>query len=239
MDIDRLIDAGLTKNQARVYLHLVKNPGHTAGETAKSLSIDRSFSYGIINSLISKGLVSYSIKEKKKMFFPSDPENLLKEIDDKREKILGTIKEIKSLEHDKNDDLTVKIYEGKAGVKAYVRDLLDSPEFFTLGGGGKLNILETLKYEYPHYLKEFKKKKMKGKLITSQKNREIMQKVYENAEIGIKSFDNLKSKVNFIILKNKLTIYIAKEKPSVIVIENSDTATALKDYFDILWKVAK
>ena len=49
MEAKELLEAGLTKNQSEVYLEILKHPGQSGGEIAKTLSIDRSFVYGIIN----------------------------------------------------------------------------------------------------------------------------------------------------------------------------------------------
>jgi sugar-specific transcriptional regulator TrmB len=239
METDRLIETGLTKNQAEVYLELIKNPGQTGGEIAKNLSIDRSFSYGILNSLLEKGLVNYIIKKDKRLFSPSDPENLLKEIEEKRDKIISAIKEIKSIKRTTQEEKSVKVYEGKSGLKIYVRELIESKEFHTFGGGGKLNILEELKYEYPHYLKEIQKKKMSGKLITSPENKKIMAKLYGKSNVKIKDVKNLKNQVNFTIFKNKLAIYSAEKKPFVILIKDKKISDTLKVHFENLWRSLK
>ena len=66
--------------------------------------------------------------------------------------------ELKSIKKREKSEKSVRVYEGKSGLKAYVRDFLGVDSFATLGGGGKLDILEALKYIYPHYLKELNKK---------------------------------------------------------------------------------
>lgn len=239
MNIEELIDVGLTKNQAEIYMELVRNPGQIAGKLAKRLSIDRSFVYGILNNLIDKGLVSHIIKENKKFFFASDPENLLKEIDEKRDKISKLVKEMTFLRETKKEEKSVKVYEGKSGLKAYIRDFLECKEFYTLGGGGKLNILDILKYEFPHYLKDLKKKKLIGKIITSKRNIKKLREMYKNSNVKSKFLDELKSQVNFTIFDNKLAIYTAEEKPLVIIIEDKKISDSLFSYFNYLWKIAK
>jgi len=239
MNTEELIEVGLTKNQAEIYIELIKHPGQTAGKIAKILSIDRSFVYGILNNLSDKGLVSHIIKEDKKAFFASDPENLLKEIDEKRNKISKVVKEIKSLQEIKKEEKSVKVYEGKSGLKAYVRDFLESKEFYTLGGGGNLSILEVLKYEFPHYLKDIKKKKLVGKIITSKRNIKKLREMYVGSNVKSKFLDELKSQVNFTIFDNKLAIYTAEEKPLVIIIEDKKISESLFNYFNLLWKIAK
>lgn len=239
MEAKELISAGLTKNQAEVYLEILKHPEQSGGEIAKIISIDRSFVYSIVNSLIDKGLVSHITKGKVRLYYPADPENLLKEIEEKRTKVDKIVQELKALKKQTKPEKSVLVYEGKAGLKAYIRDFLESDSFETLGGGGNLKILEALKYEYPHYLKEFNKKKIRGKLVTSPKNKKIMSKIYKNSKVKIKTFEGLESGVSFTIFKNKLAIYSVEEKPFVIIIENKNITNALKNYFDKTWNFAK
>ena len=239
MEAKELIELGLTKNQAEVYIALVKKPEQTAGQLAKKLAIDRSFVYGILGSLIDKGLAGYITKENKKIFHALDPENLVKEIEEKRAKALKTIEKLKQLKKLTKEEIIVKVYEGKAGLKAYIRDFLESDIFHTLGGGGQLSILEALKYEYPHYLKKLSKKKMKGQIITSSKNAPKLKKLFKKTQVELRTLENIESQANFTIFKDKLAIYSAEEKPFVIIIEDKTITNALKNYFDALWKVAE
>lgn len=239
MEVKELMDIGLTMNQAKVYLELLRTPGQNPGRLSKKLSIDRSFMYGILNSLVNKGLVSSLVKENKKVFYPAAPENLLKEIEEKKSKTVNVVKKLKQISQQAPEGELVSMYEGKAGLKAFVRDFLESDYFDTFGGGGKLDILEALKYEYPHYLKDLNKSKIKGRLITSPKNKKIMDKIYKKSKVDIKTLPNLKSRVSFTLFKNKTVIYSAKERPFVIVIDDKEISNSLKDYFENLWALIK
>ncbi len=235
MNANELVGVGLTKNQADIYLLLLRTPGKTGGEIAKKLSIDRSFAYSILNSLLDKGLVSYVEKEKRRVFFASEPENLLKEIDEKRNITLGVVEKLKSINPVEEEAKTTIVYEGKAGLKAYIREFLETDRFYTLGGGSMQTLFEKLKYQYPQYLKELNKKKIIGSIITSEESGETLKQIYKNSKVEIKTFKHLKSHVSFTIFSNKVAIYSAEEKPFVIIIKNSDVSSALKAYFDLLW----
>jgi len=69
--INTLIEIGLTKNQAEVYVILVKYPELSGGEIAKKLSIDRSFAYSILKRLVDQGLVGYITKGRRRVFYGS------------------------------------------------------------------------------------------------------------------------------------------------------------------------
>ncbi|MSR86534.1 hypothetical protein EXS74_04015 [Candidatus Woesearchaeota archaeon] len=239
MDITQLSEAGLRKNQAKTYLEVLKHPGQSGGKIAKNLMIDRSFTYNTLNSLVNKGLISYITKGKIRIFYATDPENLLKDIEEKRKRIEGIVEELKTIKEPSKGERSVVIYEGRQGLKAYIRDLLNAKSFETLGGGGNLSILKAIKHEYPHYLKEFTKRKIKGKLITSQKNKEIMKEIYKEAQVDIKTFEGLENNVNFTMFKDKVAIYSAEEQPFVIIIDNKNISKSLRTYFEKLWKAAK
>ena len=235
MDSKELTEIGLTNNQAKVYLELVKRPEQTGGEIAKKLLIDRSFTYGILNSLVEKGMIGHIIKENKKVFITTNPENLLKEVEEKKNKISKIVEELKKIKSEENEEKSVEVYEGKAGIKAFVREFLESEEFSTLGGGGTIDIIELLKYDYPKYLREFENKDIKGRLITSKTKKKQMTKIYKKA-VQIKTAERLKSDVSFTIFDNKIAIYSAEKKPYVIMIKNKNIAESLKAHFENSWK---
>jgi len=239
MEPEELINIGLTKNQALTYLEILKHPAQSAGKIAKNLSIDRSFTYGILSSLIDKGLVSYVTKENSRLYHATDPENLLKDIEEKKNKIKEIVEKLNNIKDKTSSEESVLVYEGKAGLKAFARDILESNNILTFGGGGDLKIFEALKYESPHYLKEINKKKIIGKLITSPKNKKALEKAYENSKIKIKTFEGMDSRISFSVYKNKLSIYSAEEKPFAIIIENEDISKAFKNYFNRAWNFAK
>lgn len=239
MDANNLIEAGLTINQAEVYLEVLKYPGQSGGEVAKRLSIDRSFAYNILNALVDKGVISHIVKGKVRLFYSTDPHNLLRDIEERRSKVNKIVKELETIKEQSKSENFVTVYEGKAGLKAYINELLNAKSFITLGGGGKLKILDVLKYESPHYFKKFKDKNLTGRLITSIQNKKVMGKMYKELGGKIKTFDNLKSDVSFTISKDKIAIYSAEEKPFVIMIESKNISEALKNYFEKLWKYAK
>ncbi len=235
MDIKQLGELGLTENQARVYVELLKNPAQNPSSISRKLSIDRSFIYSILESLITKGLVSYSIESNKKIFYASNPEYLLKDLEEKRLKTIKIIEELKKIKKEDSKDELAKIYEGKSGFKEYIRQFLDSKSFLTLGGGANTEFLDLLKFEYPHYLAELNKKKIKGKLITSQDNKKIMSKIYGNSDIKIKTLKSLNTDVNFTIFDNKLAIWSVKEKPFIMIINRKSVSQSLGKYFKELW----
>lgn len=236
--LKKLMHLGLTKNQATVYLSLIQQPNQSAGSVAKHLSMDRSFVYGILNSLAHKGLVGYVVKENKRAYSASPPENLRKDIEEKQATASTLIEELQKFSHAKQEERSVNMYEGKSALKVMARAILDEDNFCVLAGGAGQLTVEKLYYELPHYIRELKKKKIKAKILVSVNKLSFLEKFLDFTCIKVRVLKKNVTKATFILFGNKLAIYSLKEKPIVIIIEDSNIREALQTYFDILWDIA-
>ena len=73
---DVLEAIGLSKNESKVYLFLLRLGSSTATEITKESCVHRSNVYDALESLIKKGCVSYIKKMDRTYFAAANPENL-------------------------------------------------------------------------------------------------------------------------------------------------------------------
>lgn len=92
--------------------------------------------YGLLNKLIEKGLVKYTIKEHKKYFEAGDPENLLNPVNEKEAFIKDLIPELKSLEKIKEREQETNIYEGIEGLRSLMREIIKEKSICAFGATG-------------------------------------------------------------------------------------------------------
>ena len=237
MIIEKLVEIGLTKNQARVYSELINKPEQSAGELSKKLTIDRSFVYNILKSLNNKGLVSYLTKGTKRLFSASDPENFLNDIDEKRTIASSIIEDLKNKVSSEEQEGSVWIYDGKVGLKILARELLKEKNFEILGGGGVLYTLEKLKYENSHFINLIREKGINGKIFVSKGNFSKLSKLLRLTRIKLKVIQKIPTQVNFVIFGNNTAIYDS-DRLKTIIIKDKQVSNALRIYFDILWNKA-
>lgn len=230
--IGKLTKAGLTGNESKVYLELLKKGELSANQLAKNIHMDRTLTYTVLNHLIEKGFVSYISKKNKKMFSAANPENLLNPIKEKQVYVQDLVSELKKIEKIKDVVQETNIYEGKEGFRTFIRELSKSKLFYSFGSTGQL--YDAL-YEMPHIAKEFIKRGTKGKIILSAKYNPKITKI-KNLEF--KHF-NIKSEATTTIFEDKVAIHIVKEKPTVIIIKNKFIADSYRNHFEILWNSAK
>lgn len=234
MDISqKLLEAGLTRNEAKVYLELLEKGESSANQIAKNLSMDRTLTYTILNHLIKKGQVRYIVKENKKRFSCSNPENLLNPIKAKELLVSELIKDLKKIETKKQEEIEINVYEGKEGIRNFINLVLKEKEFFSFGSTGRAFYQL---YEMPAIVKIIEKSKIKVKIIGNEKHR-------GSEAFGFKKFEykylNSESEATTSIFGDYISIHLIKNKPAIILIKNKNITETYKNYFKVLWKIAK
>ena len=95
--IKKLMQIGLTKNEATVYIELLQLGVTTVGGLEKNMSLYRQSLYNILNDLEAKGLIEITKRNNKKHFRALDANLLLEEHKKKEKKIQHLIPDLYAL----------------------------------------------------------------------------------------------------------------------------------------------
>ncbi len=233
MDIcEKLQHANLTGNEAKVYLELVRKGELSANKISKNLGIDRTLTYTILNHLIEKGQVSYVIKNNKKMFSNSKPENLLNSVKAREFLINELINELMTINKSENQETEISVYEGKEGVRTLLNLVLKENDFYAFGSTGRAFYLL---YEMPAIAKQIEKSDFNVKIIGNKKYNGTEAFKLKNIQY---KYLNLESEATTSIFGDYVSIHLIKDKPFIILIKNKEIAISYKNYFNYLWKKA-
>ncbi|MBN2142656.1 hypothetical protein JW711_04980 [Candidatus Woesearchaeota archaeon] len=225
--------AGLTGNESKVYLELLRRGSIPANDLSKKLGMDRTLTYTVLNHLIEKGLVNHVIRANRKYFEASNPMNLLNPIKEKTVFVNDLIPKLKSIERLKEIEQEVNVYEGREGLRSLMRELLKHKSFCSFGSTGRAyDIL----YELPRIAKEVQKKGVKAKVITSSKFKHHDMTKVKNIDFR---YLDVKSEATTSIFGNKVAIHVAMQKPFIVIINNKEIASSYKNHFEILWRNAR
>jgi len=130
-------EAGLSQNEVKVYLANLDLGPSPVQKIAQKASLSRMACYTILESLLSKGLVSHFIKGKKRYWAASNPDRLLelsrekeRKLDQEKDQIRQFLPELKSIYNLAGKKPEVRFYEGVEGLKAIYEDTLSSREDF-------------------------------------------------------------------------------------------------------------
>ena len=239
-----LQDIGLSERESKAYLSLLRKGKSSIGFIVQDSGIPRSKIYEVLNRLIEKGLVSFALEGKIKVFFAVPPKRLNEFIEDEIEKKQSKLKEIiEKLEEikPKSSGYSVEILVGKRGLKAFFNMLLDIKKGETIYQIGYYKLPEITSEEF--WEKFHEKRVEKGiyaKALhyheawekTKHKPREKMEKRplpkgFESPLVIVFAGD---------IVGN---IIITSQEQIVFLIKSKEVTENYTKYFDLLWKDSK
>lgn len=176
MDISAFKKLGLNDKEIAVYLALLEHGASSVRDLAVAANLNRGTAYDILKKLQEAGLASYFHKDTKQQFVAEDPDKILKlfaarEADLKKaeEKIKALIPELKSLQEKGGDKPITKFYEGRAGVKFILDDILSSVkeagagEYYVYSAAG---VREDVYGAYPDFNKKRIRHNIKANTIS-------------------------------------------------------------------------
>jgi len=239
MDEEILVKAGLVRNEAKVYLSLLKLGSASVTEISKKSGVERTLIYGVLEKLLEKGLVSSVVKINKKHFEPADPQKILDLIKEKEKIIEEALPELKSFYKSVEKKQEVYHFKGKEGTKTILETLLKekSKEWLIFGTTGKTE--EILSYYLPQFHRKRIERKIKFKAIYSEDSikraKEVKKLKLTEVKIIPKEY---MTPTHISIVGHKLGIILWSEQPLGILIENKEIANSFNNYFNLLWKIA-
>lgn len=237
MDLTKLEEAGLTKNESKVYHSLLEMGPRTASTIARRTGLHRRLIYDITERLIKKGLISYIIENGKKIFQAANPERFLEIIEEKENAINKIMPEMMSFfNQDKDREVQeTKFYKGIEGLKSVFEDQLATKKEIIVIGASEI-AYEILDIYFHWFNKKRKAGKIKTKLLFNKTKKKYKFPLAEIKYLPEKYSSNMA--IN--IYGDKVAIILwKKEKPLAIVIKNEEIAESYKKHFELMWKIGK
>ncbi len=246
MDQDKLLQLGLNKNEAKVYITLLRSGQSSAGELIKKTEFHRNIVYDNLEKLIDKGLVTFIIEGKRKVFQAASPEMITEFVEkeqvklDVKKQVANEIKkEVIKIQSTIEDKQEATIFRGIDGIKAVLQDTLKTDKDYLAFGAPKLSLDIIGSTYWENYTQKRVEKNMKVKMIFSESLRK-WSKIIENKHTILRFLPKtIDSFSETIIYGNKVVIIVWSEKPIATLIRDKNLAESYKQYFSLLWKQAK
>lgn len=250
MEITYLLEEiGLTKNEIKVYLSLLKKGVTTTSPLIKDTGINTSKVYESLERLLKKGLVSYTIIRNRKNWLAESPEKINEFLEEEKKKIevkedlsKKLIPQLMGIRELNKSEVMYSVFEGVKGIKT-AREKV----FEVLNKGDTLYVILA---NYPNV------EKMEGYWMDFQKRREkkgINCKYIFNEELRGLGEKRLKLKLaeaRFVqsealspmwieIYGNHVGIGVMGENPSIFLVNSEEVAKGFISYFNSLWIMGK
>ena len=227
-----LKQAGLTENESKVYLALIDLGPSLAGQISRKSGMHRRTVYDTTEMLIKKGLIGYILQNNRRLFQAADPQRILDIIKEKQEILSPFIAGLSQKFTKTKEKEETNFYKGKEGLKTVFEDQLNTKEILILGASPKA--YEVLKFYFKWYDKKRKSKKINARIIASSK---------KLTNITLSEIRYLPEKysnpVSVNIYDDKTAIILWATQPLAIVIKNKEISEGYKNYFELMWRIAK
>jgi sugar-specific transcriptional regulator TrmB len=229
-----LLEQGLSKTEAIIYLTLLKKGPSTAYKISKEAGLYKANTYQAIEGLIKKNLATHYMHEGKNLIKSFPPEDILKMLDRQKENFQSILPMMERTLDEESDGISVLV-----GVKSFMNEL------YTLLSLKKsiyaFDIPSIVPEKVSNFIDNFHRERIKNKVS--------MYHVYDyDAADRIKYLNKLKytyakkglvnrsSTVSTLVCGDVTLIINWTKEIKTIVIKDKDVADAYKTQFDMLWK---
>lgn len=235
--MDALRTLGLTEVEEKIYLTLLEEGPSLAGHISRKSGIHRRMVYDATERLIKKGLVSYILKNNRRLFEAVDPERLVQLIQEQEAAVKQVLPQLKlsySLSKEKQE---TNFFKGHAGVKSVLEDeIREGKELLILAASPVARAMFTA---YFHWFDERRKqKKINVKMLADTAHAQEFGSVPLADVKYLPALGSEHTSTN--IYADKVAIFFwSRDKPFVVLIKQKEIADAYRSYFSALWKAAK
>lgn len=235
VDIQKSLERlGLSSNEARIYLALLKIGSSKAGRISKETQINRTTTYDALKGLLEKGLVNYVVKANRKWFEAENPKMLIDFIKEKERDVEDFLPDLEKIFKSPKERHNVTLYYGYGGMRSAFQDIIrEGKPNCVMDSEGQFT--QRMPYFSRYFIKQIEKKKIKIRHLVREGVDMQTSKTTE-----VKYLHNKKSSDAVInIYGNKVAIIIWTEPPEAVIIKNKTVADSFRDYFEMIWKNVK
>lgn len=244
MELNKLETLGLSEGQIKVYTSVLELGISTLNKIQEKTGIERRNIYDILNKLIEKGLISYTVEKGKRTYQCTHPNKILEEIE-KEEADLKELKkqipQIKDIFESSKPEIRAEVYRGNESIKALLNESLDYKEQFWIGGNSGIE-KTNLNIWIKHWMNKRAEKKimlydladygtyLEG--LEPHKRHKHKKVFYKRCELP----KNLNSPMVIFIFGNKVAQILWSKQSFAFVLESKEIKESFMKYFYYFWK---
>ena len=236
---------GFSDKEIAVYCAVLAYGPSPVRKLADASGVNRGTTYDILKSLMEQGLVSYYHQKTKQYFVAEHPDKLLAMIDAKtaalavaKDEVRAALPELASLFSKASEKPVVKYYEGSAGIRTLLADVLDTiaalPEvdraYIVYSSA---DIRSHLYRSFPGFTAERIRRNIRVRAIaigSGGDEQALAERRWLTKKEGAPTY--------MIVYEGKTALFSvgAGGEPRGVLIEDVDTSATQRLIFDSLWK---
>ncbi len=244
IELDALRELGLSEGQINVYTAVLELGVSTLNKIHEKTGIERRNIYDILNKLIERGFISYTIERGKRTYQCTHPNSILDDIktkEDALKQLRGKIPEIKDFISLAKTDIKAEVFRGNESMKALLNEALEYKASYWIGGNSGVESTP-LKNWFKHWMQRRVDKKHVmhdlvdyGTFLEGLKPKDVKahkKNYYKYCSLP----KELSSPMVIIIFGNKVAQVLWSKKSFAFVLESEEVRESFMKYFNYFWK---
>ncbi len=241
MNIEILENLGLSKTESQIYLASLELGESLHKQLAEKAGVKRPTLYETLPKLFKKGLISKTVKGKRELLVPEDPQKFFETKKLELEILQNQIPLLQSLMLTAKSRPKISMYEGIEGIKKVYYDHIEQGEAILEVVGIEKIQPEIAKYIKKDYIWARVRKKIHLKmLISGPKTAGIFKMQSDTHEL--REVKNIEEKffsvpLGLNIYGNNVSFAVYREdsEPVGVIIRSKEVSTALRSIFNFIW----
>jgi sugar-specific transcriptional regulator TrmB len=231
-----LSELGLSKNESKIYLALLKYGSMQLKDITKTTNLYRQNSLESIDKLNFRGLISISYAGKRKIYSAVSPERLRILLEEKEKRLESILPELLSITAQAQKP-KIEIFSGREGLKTILNDeiavgktmhAIQSPETVEALTGDYLSISRERRWRAGITMK----------IIYSNKDKKYGEKAKKYPKTQVRYLDEDLDKVTTDVYGDR-TVLVFGSKPTILRIIDAEVARRFLRFWKLNWEKAK
>jgi len=236
MELNELQDAGLTENEAKVYLAALELGEATVYRIAKKSAVKRTTTYLAVESLKEKGLISEYSRNNVMICYAENPRKIVEMLEKKKDGVEKILPEMLAIANIIQKKPKIRFFEGPEAYKEVFSDVLKYPDSEMLGTFNE-RFWDYEGYFTGHFMPERRKRRIWARILFKK-----CDQLKDIAQTGEKNFfkaklvasDKYNVEIEMVIYGGNKVGMVSYEEKIAVIIESGKIYKTQKTFFEVI-----
>lgn len=237
MHLEELQKAGLTENEAKVYLAALELGETSVYRLAKKSGVKRTTTYLAVESLKEKGLMGAYSRNKVMLCYAENPKKLPQILEEKKKSLEKILPELLAFTNLIDKKPKIQFFEGEESYKAVFKDVLKHPNSEMLGTFNE-KYFDYGNFFTDYFIPKRKEKKIWARILFHD-NPDLRNLKQREQELWIQSklvpSDKFKIEIEMVIYGSNKIGFVSYDEEIAIIIESQKIHNTQKGFFETIW----
>ncbi len=233
-----LRELGLTSNEIKVYLALLRHTALNPTRLAEVTGLHRSYIYDTLDRLLERGIVNTVLVGKKKHYQAQDPKVLRDGVEMQLKQLDQVLPQLSQLFTEQKEETRIELHKGRRAFRTMLKDIAANVRH------NDTILILSVDEDFastvePIYLKQYftvlQENDTKERIVIAEGGTRLPEPHIDYREIDPAAFGGTMTTIH----QNKVYLFHRGDPMHLIVIESQRIADSHRKQFEFLWNLAR